>query len=249
MPGDRRRYRGAHRAVRRAGLPYAYGQLCCRCGEPMLAGQELDLDHRDDGVGYRGFAHAVCNRSAGGKLGALGRREQRRRIMELGRVAVAVEVAWDRSHTAVAAAGVDGDATQVELVDYVEGTDAGGLLLGWWRTPSVEVLVVDPGSPAATFIAGLQRARVKLVEPQARDVTVATGELLDGLRAGTIRVAAQPALEAAVRHARAREVAAGIAFDRRGDVDASPLLAATLACWAARRLPKPVGKPRLIVAS
>jgi hypothetical protein len=213
----------------------------------MLPGQELDLDHTPDGRGYRGMSHARCNRSDGGKRAALGRRDRRKIMLELPRLAVAAEVSWDRSHTAVAAAGVDDDHVQVELVAYVEGTDAAGLLVDWWRRKHVKAIVVDPGSPAATLIAPLEQARAKVTEPQARDITAATGEFLDGIRSGTIRVAAQPALEKAVRHARAREVLAGIAFDRRGDVDMAPLLAATLACWAAKRLPPSLGKGRLIV--
>jgi hypothetical protein len=31
----------------------------------MLLGDQLDLDHEDDGDGYLGWAHASCNRSAG----------------------------------------------------------------------------------------------------------------------------------------------------------------------------------------
>jgi hypothetical protein len=52
-------YQGAHQAIRRALLPYAYGQPCHLCGQLMLPGQPLDLDHRPDGRGYRGMAHAV----------------------------------------------------------------------------------------------------------------------------------------------------------------------------------------------
>ena len=63
------RYGGEHQALRRAGLPLAYGKLCVRCGRPMLPGQPIDLDHRDDGVGYRGWSHSHCNRSAGARLG------------------------------------------------------------------------------------------------------------------------------------------------------------------------------------
>ncbi len=52
------KYAGKHQAMRRAGLQYAYGTACVRCGRVMLPGQPLDLDHRDDGNGWAGFAHA-----------------------------------------------------------------------------------------------------------------------------------------------------------------------------------------------
>jgi hypothetical protein len=46
---------------------------CPRCGEPMLAGQDLDAGHSIDRVRSPGaradrVEHASCNRSAGGKL-------------------------------------------------------------------------------------------------------------------------------------------------------------------------------------
>jgi hypothetical protein len=43
----------------------------------MLPGEALDLDHRADGIGYRGIVHAVCNRSEGGRRGNLERRRRR----------------------------------------------------------------------------------------------------------------------------------------------------------------------------
>jgi hypothetical protein len=60
-----RGYGYTHQVLRRALLPGAYGQTCRHCGETMLPGQALDLDHNDDRTGYRGMAHAACNRRAG----------------------------------------------------------------------------------------------------------------------------------------------------------------------------------------
>ena len=62
-----RGYGAAHVALRRALLPRAYGTACVRCGDPMLRGQALDLDHNDERTGYNGFAHAECNRRAAGE--------------------------------------------------------------------------------------------------------------------------------------------------------------------------------------
>jgi hypothetical protein len=62
--------RGKHGdpAFRRASSPEnratAVGENCHRCGKPMLAGQPLDLDHRDDGDGWA-WSHSRCNRAAG----------------------------------------------------------------------------------------------------------------------------------------------------------------------------------------
>jgi len=64
----RRGYGSKHQALRRALLPRAWGTPCSRCGEPMLQGQELDLDHDDeDRTQYRGFSHSECNRAAGAR--------------------------------------------------------------------------------------------------------------------------------------------------------------------------------------
>lgn len=65
---------GDHQRERRRLLPLAYGRPCPRCGELMLKGQFLDLDHVVSrcmgGIGGpRVIAHRRCNRSAGAKLG------------------------------------------------------------------------------------------------------------------------------------------------------------------------------------
>jgi hypothetical protein len=62
-----RGYGHQHQQLRRALLPFAYGQTCHHCGNTMLPGQALDLDHTDDRTGYRGMAHATCNRRAGAR--------------------------------------------------------------------------------------------------------------------------------------------------------------------------------------
>ena len=84
---EKRRLRGTttsrglgweHQKRRAAGLPFAYGRLCALCGEVMLEGQPLDLDHSTPrahdpaSVGDR-FVHASCNRSAGGRTRRLPR--------------------------------------------------------------------------------------------------------------------------------------------------------------------------------
>lgn len=42
---------------------------CCICGRPIAPGMDLHLDHTPDRTGYRGLAHACCNRSDGAKRG------------------------------------------------------------------------------------------------------------------------------------------------------------------------------------
>ena len=66
-PGRRARYENpvhrrprdeVRRAVARGGV------LCARCGEPIVPGTPVDLDHADDGSGYLGATHRRCNRGA-----------------------------------------------------------------------------------------------------------------------------------------------------------------------------------------
>lgn len=73
-----RRYGRQHRN-HRAGWAQrvnAGGVSCCRCGQPILPGAEFHLDHNDDGPGYKGAAHPVCNVSAN-EGGWRGKREHR----------------------------------------------------------------------------------------------------------------------------------------------------------------------------
>src|SRR5215212_10232693 len=157
------RYGGEHQALRRAGLPFAYGQLCGRCGRPMLPGQSLDLDHRDHGAGWRGFAHSHCNRSAGARLGNArrARREGKRKMLTT--CALGIEIAEDRSHTSIAAAGyLDGDVVLIELSAYLEGTDPTAAVLRLQAERTVTAVVVDPRSPAATTIKLLTDAHVRV---------------------------------------------------------------------------------------
>jgi hypothetical protein len=205
----------------------------------MLPGQPLDLDHRPDGRGYRGMTHARCNRADGGRRAKLGRKDRRTLMLQLPAMAIAAETSWDRRHTAICAAGWDTIAGvwRVELVNYVDGTDVTGRLLELPRHPNVRALCIDPVSPAAPIADALRRH--KLAEPTVRDIATATAEIIDLLRAGEVRLSDQPALTNAARHVEVRQTGAGIAFDRRSDIDSSPLIAAALALWAARRIRTP----------
>lgn len=64
---------GKSHKQRRAGyarLVKAGLASCCRCHEPIRAGEPWDLDHSDDRSSYLGPAHARCNRQAAAGLAA-----------------------------------------------------------------------------------------------------------------------------------------------------------------------------------
>jgi hypothetical protein len=67
-PKGDRGYGYQYQKLRKALPPNAYGTPCVRCGELMLPGQKLHLDHDDyDRTKLRGFAHAACNIRAAAK--------------------------------------------------------------------------------------------------------------------------------------------------------------------------------------
>jgi excisionase family DNA binding protein len=66
-----RGYGSRHQAERRrwALVVESGAALCVRCGLPIAPGARWHLDHRDDGLGYLGPAHAMCNLRAAAKRG------------------------------------------------------------------------------------------------------------------------------------------------------------------------------------
>ena len=58
-----RGYGAAHQAERARLLQlWQPGDACAHCGGPMETTEGLDLAHTEDRTGYRGLAHAECNR-------------------------------------------------------------------------------------------------------------------------------------------------------------------------------------------
>jgi hypothetical protein len=107
------------------------GRPCCRCGRPILPGEAVDLDHNDDGVGYLGWSHSHCNRSAGAVKGNRLRGARRHAVTIVAprpegdpcmdRFVLGVEISADRQHVSICSAGDVGDVVVVELVRYLDG--------------------------------------------------------------------------------------------------------------------------------
>jgi hypothetical protein len=228
-------YAGPHQAIRRALLPDAYGRPCPRCGFPMLPGQALDLGHTDDRATYSGIEHARCNRQAGARLGNARRRARREEMITMvTEAALALEIAEDRSHTSIVAAGLlPDDLVLLELAAYLDGTDPVAAVLALHQERTVLAVAIDPHSHATTTIGPLEDAGVKITRPSSVDLVTAHGNFLDLLAAGRIRHQGQPQLTAAARHLEQRRLGGASAPERRGAlVDVSPAVAAELACWA-----------------
>ncbi len=148
-----------------------------------------------------------------------------------GQPVFALDVNPERSAAAIVAAS----AGVAELVEYRNTT---GWIVGRaqelserWSAPR---WVVDSTGPAASFIPELERAGLDVQAASAKDLVVACGQFYDGVIEQRIRIR---------RHARFDEAAAGAAKRSSGDAwawtrksaaaDISPLVAATLALWAA----------------
>jgi hypothetical protein len=149
-------------------------------------------------------------------------------------VAFAADVTPERSHAAVAVAGLRADGLgHGEVVDHRPGT-------GWVVGRLVELherwqpcaIVVDDTGPAGSLIAPLEAAGLEVVKPTARGMAHAAGGLFDAVAEQTMRYVPRPALDAAVAGAQQRPLGDGWAWARKGlSTDICPLVALSLARW------------------
>jgi hypothetical protein len=154
-----------------------------------------------------------------------------------GEVAFACEISEDRRKAAIIASGreKDGPRLVVDLVWYDHPREAAARLDELYAKHDPVAIVIDPRSQAATLLHPLAEAGVPVAEPSTADVVVAHGEFLDLVNDGALVHLEQAPLTAAVRAGQQRALAGAQAWERRLPVDQSPLVAATLACWAFRR--------------
>ncbi|MFU0241673.1 terminase large subunit domain-containing protein [Streptomyces scabiei] len=163
-------------------------------------------------------------------------------------VALAVDVAQDRSHTSIGVASLREDGRlHLELVDYRPGTD--------WAVPALKrltelwkpaaVAIGSTGTPAGSLIDDIVAAgittpedkdkphRGHLVVVRTNDFVEACGQIADAMTQGSIAPFHQAELTGAVTGARTRRVGDAWAIDRTASLtDASPFVAVTLARWA-----------------
>jgi hypothetical protein len=153
-----------------------------------------------------------------------------------GEVAFACEISEDRKHASVVAAGRSGGGlVLIDLVFYDHPSGAVGRLDDLYGRHDPVSVVVDGRAQSATLLAPLAERGVLVTQPSPQDVAVAHGEFLDLVNDGGMEHLGQVPLTAAVKAGQQRPLAGAQAWDRRLAVDQSPLVAATLACWAFRR--------------
>lgn len=188
--------------------------------------------------------HVIDMARWGGPLLDEGVKADRAPTPMVGRVALGVDVAPDRSTSAIGAAGRRADELlSIERVEGGAGTR--------WTVPYLKqvviaqnplAIVVDPGSAAGSLIAPIEKMLVGLredpnvqcdtvlVEVSGREYTQACGQLMDLMEAEQVRHVGQKALTEAVEGATTRKVGDAWAWDRRNHrVDLPPLPAVTLA--------------------
>lgn len=160
-----------------------------------------------------------------------------------GSLVYALDVSPEGRSCSVAAS----DGTHLEVVKHQEGTA--------WVVPTLVAkadvfgeIVLDPAGPAGVLVAPLEAAGVKVRQVKTREAIQACGQFLTAVEDGTVRHLGQPMLDAAVANADRREVGdGGWLWSRlRSSVDISPLVAVTLARWAALAT-APVSDPGFFV--
>lgn len=146
-----------------------------------------------------------------------------------GGVTFAVDIDPDREYAAIAAADPDG---LVELGDYRTGT-------GWVADRLVELcgrhdatVVLHSAGPAASLQPQLEAAGITVRCATGPDLRNACGAMFDAVVQLKVRVRRHPALDAAATTAAKRPSGDAWVWDRRSG-DVTPLVAATLAHWAA----------------
>ena len=149
-------------------------------------------------------------------------------------VAFAADVSPERSHAAIATAGLRPDGLgHVEVVDHRPST-------GWVVGRLVELaerwapcaVVIDDTGPAGALIAPLEAAEIEVIRPTAKQRAAADGGFYDAVAEQALRYVPRPALDAAVAGAATRPLGDAWAWVRKGlSTDITPLVAVSLARW------------------
>ena len=151
-----------------------------------------------------------------------------------GEVAFGCAISEDRKHGAIVAAGRS-EPGKI-LVDLAPFYDHPRLLVArmeaLYEKHDPVAVAVNAKAQSGTLIEPLKAAGIIALQPSAEDMAVAHGEFLDLVNGGHMAHLDQPPLTAAVRAAQQRPLAGANAWDPKVTVDQSPLVAATLACWA-----------------
>lgn len=153
-----------------------------------------------------------------------------------GELVFGVDVNPERSASAIVVAS----RTKPNIVEVIEHRPGTGWLEARaeeldkaWSNPTWAV-DGSPSSPVSSVLPALARAVAKLEPVKGGDIAAACGNFYDGVVDRGVEVRRHPSLDAAVAGAHRRLIGDGWVWARRGAVDISPLMAATVALWVAR---------------
>ena len=164
-------------------------------------------------------------------------------------LALALDVAADRSRAAIAAAALVDDRVAVEVLDARPGVGWLAAAVRDLRREHPGALVVADSLVAASIVGELNRARVVVDPLGASDHARACGTFVDLLGAGRLTHRSQAVLDDAVAGAARRPLGDAWLWSRsRSDVDISPLVAVTLAAYTAHTR-RPVGRAAIVTVT
>jgi hypothetical protein len=144
----------------------------------------------------------------------------------------AIDCNPERTFSSIAVADLDG---LCELVDHDRGTS--------WLVPQVvqkakrwnATVAYDPSGPAGVFGDALNQEGVRTIAVAGRDLAHACSFFFDGVIDRTLRIRAHESLNVAIAAARRRTSGDAWVWARRDTVsDISPIVAVTIAAWAAQ---------------
>lgn len=159
-----------------------------------------------------------------------------------GPCAFALDVAPSRSDATFCVAGpANLGGTHVEIVDRRPGTEWLVARAKKLQDDHGGVLAVAAGSPASSLLVDLEAAGVKVLEVSTADHAKACGLFYDAVVQHELHHLDQPELNVAVAGAAQKFYGDSWLWGRRqSQVDITPVVAATLALWAAAQLPDEV---------
>jgi len=160
---------------------------------------------------------------------------------------IGIDVAPDRAATAIAIAAPDPHAADRFVLEVLDAREeSSGWLLRRLRevrdrigADTANRVVVDSRSAAAPHIPHLKRAGFRVTETGAADYAAHCGALCDLAHLRLLRHRPHPALDAAVASSGRRRLGEAWAWDRHGDDQITPLVAASLAVGEVYRRTRP----------
>jgi hypothetical protein len=160
-------------------------------------------------------------------------------LPERGGLALAFDVALDRSDAAILAAWIDSSGMcHLEVAHYEEGSSwVAGKVLELAQKWAPTSIAYDASGPALDVADELERAGLTLVGTKAKEYAAACAGLLEGLTSEpqTVRYRPHQRLDEAAAAATRRALGDAWAWGRRmTNVSLAPLTAATVARWAAQ---------------